>query len=83
MQVLYFAWLRQRLGRAGEPVSPPPEVTDVAALIVWLQSLSPAHAAALAQPETLRAAVNQVHAGFETAIAAGDEIALFPPVCGG
>jgi molybdopterin converting factor subunit 1 len=83
MRLLYFAWVRQRIGLAEEEVSPPPEVTDVARLMAWLGAQSPGHAAAFADPRQLRAAVNQDFAGPDHPVAPGDEIAFFPPVTGG
>ena len=83
MKVLYFAWLRSRIGLSEEDVSPPAEVRDVAGLIDWLAARSPAHARALAQRSQVKAAVNQVYARPGDPVTAGDEVALFPPVTGG
>ncbi len=84
MRVLYFAWLRQKIGVAEEEATPPPdEVRDVAGLIRWLAARSPGHAAAFAEPRLVRAAVNQEFATPDTPVAPGDEVAFFPPVTGG
>ena len=83
MRVLYFAWVRQKVGVAEEEVSPPPEVRDVAGLVAWLASRSPGHAAAFAQAKQVRAAVNQEFATPDAPVGAGDEVAFFPPVTGG
>ena len=83
MRILYFAWMRQRVGMAEEEVSPPPEVRDVAGLVAWLSARSSGHAAAFAQPKQVRAAVNQDFAGPEAPVGPGDEVAFFPPVTGG
>ncbi|WP_439550300.1 molybdopterin converting factor subunit 1 [Falsiroseomonas sp.] len=83
MKVLYFAWVRQRIGLAEEDVSPPAEVRDVAGLVAWLAQRSPGHAQAFADPRQVRAAVNQEFAPPETPVAPGDEVAFFPPVTGG
>jgi molybdopterin converting factor subunit 1 len=84
MRVLYFAWVRQKVGTAEEEVSPPAaEVRDVGTLMRWLAARSPGHAAAFADPRQLRAAVNQDFAAPDTPVAAGDEVAFFPPVTGG
>lgn len=83
MRVLYFAWVRQRIGLAEEEVAPPETVRDIAGLIAWLSARSPGHAGAFANPRTIRAAVNQDFAGPDHPVAAGDEIAFFPPVTGG
>jgi molybdopterin converting factor subunit 1 len=81
--VLYFAWLRERVGVAQEQVSPPAEVATVGALTDWLIARGPAHARAFAARATIRAAVNQDFADPATAIRPGDEVAFFPPVTGG
>lgn len=83
MRVLYFAWLRQKVGIAEQEVAPPAEVRDVAGLIQWLAALSPGHAAAFADPGQVRAAVNQDFATPDHPVAANDEVAFFPPVTGG
>jgi molybdopterin converting factor subunit 1 len=83
VRVLYFAWVRQRVGLAEEEVSPPAEVRDVAGLMAWLGGRSPGHAAAFAQGKQIRAAVNQEFAAPGDPVRAGDEVAFFPPVTGG
>lgn len=83
MKLLYFAWLRGRLGLSEEEVTPPPEVRDVAALLAWLPGRGANYAAAFANPAVIRVAVNQTYAKPHQPIAASDEIALFPPVTGG
>ncbi|MEN9498341.1 MAG: molybdopterin converting factor subunit 1 [Pseudomonadota bacterium] len=83
MRILYFAWLRQKIGLAEENCAPPPEVRDVAGLMAWLATQSPGHADAFADPRQIRAAVNQDFAAPDQPVTAGDEIAFFPPVTGG
>lgn len=83
MRVLYFAWVRERVGMAEEDVTPPPEVGDVAALVAWLAGRGPGHAAAFAQPARIRAAIDQEFVAIDAPIAGAREIALFPPVTGG
>lgn len=83
MKLLYFAWLRTRIGLAAEEIAPPPEVRDVAGLLAWLRGRGPGYAAALAEPALVRVAVNQDYARPDHPVAAGDEVALFPPVTGG
>jgi molybdopterin converting factor subunit 1 len=83
LRVLYFAWLRERVGLNEETVSPPAEVATVAALIAWLVARDAGHAAAFEHPALVRCAVNQSFAGPDTGVAPGDEVAFFPPVTGG
>ena len=83
MRLLYFAWLRTKLGVGEEQVAPPAEVATVAQLIAWLRARGPAWEAALADLGKLRVAVNQDYVGLDHPLRAGDEVALFPPVTGG
>ena len=83
MTLLYFAWVRQKIGRSEETLALPDGVKTVAELIAHLKVRGDGYADAFADPSRLRAAVNQVHAGFETALRDDDEIAFFPPVTGG
>jgi sulfur-carrier protein len=83
MKILYFAWLRTRIGTAEEIVDPPGNVTTVAALIEWLKMRGPNFAEALKNPKLVRVAVNREYVSSDHAVKPGDEIALFPPVTGG
>lgn len=83
MKLLYFAWVRQKIGRSEEDVSPPASVTSVSRLIDFLKSRGEGYEAAFRDLKALRVAVNQQHSGFDAAIGPDDEIAFFPPVTGG
>jgi molybdopterin synthase sulfur carrier subunit len=83
LTILWFAWLRERTGTAEERLSPPADVATVGALIDWLSTSSPRHAAAFQNRGAVRCAVNQDFADPATPIRPGDEVAFFPPVTGG
>jgi molybdopterin synthase sulfur carrier subunit len=83
VKLLYFAWLRARIGHAEEELPRPPEVRDVASLLDWLQARGPRHAEALRDLSVIRVAVNQDYVGRGHPIRDGDEVAIFPPVTGG
>jgi sulfur-carrier protein len=83
VKLLYFAWLRTRVGCAEEDVALPPQVHDVAGLLDWLRRRSDQHADALRNLRLVRVAVNQEYVGFAHPVREGDEVALFPPVTGG
>lgn len=83
MKLLYFAWVRQKIGRGEETIELPDDVKTVGALALHLRARGSGYAEAFADPKQLRAAVNQDHAPFDAAIAANDEVAFFPPVTGG
>lgn len=83
IKLLYFAWVRDRIGLAEESVTPPTTVTDVAGLMSWLQTRGPRYETALKNDRVVRVAINQRFAKPQDTIAPGDEIAVFPPVTGG
>lgn len=83
IEILYFAWLRDRLGRSTERAELPPGIRTVRALTAWLQEREPAFAAIAGEGRVVRVAVNQEFAGPDDPVAPGDEVAFFPPVTGG
>jgi molybdopterin synthase sulfur carrier subunit len=83
VKLLYFAWIRTRIGLSEEDLSLPDGITRVDQLVDWLASRGPGYAAALAARGTVRVAVNQEHVGLDHPVRDGDEVALFPPVTGG
>ncbi|MBE7196494.1 MAG: molybdopterin converting factor subunit 1 [Parafilimonas terrae] len=83
MKLVYFAWVRERIGRAEEVLDPPPEVTTVADLIGWLRGRGEEYAYAFENTGVVRAAIDKSHAKPETPIAGAGEIAFFPPMTGG
>ena len=83
LTVLYFAWLRERVGMSEESVPMPDGAKTVAALVDWLVTRGPGHASAFQNRRTIRCAVNQEFAEPSTILSAGDEVAFFPPVTGG
>lgn len=83
MKLLYFAWVRQRIGRSEEDITLPSSVTSVALLIDFLRAKGPGYEAAFRDPKLIRAAVNQQHSGFDARVTSDDEVAFFPPVTGG
>ncbi len=83
MKVLWFAWLRTRVGTGEETIALPDGVRDVAGLLDFLAVRSPGHAEALKNRSVVRVAVNQTYVKADHAVTDGDEIAIFPPVTGG
>ena len=83
MKILYFAWIRAKIGIAAEDVTPPAEVMTVGALLDWLAGRGPAYAEALKTRAVVKTAVNQEYVENDHPVKIGDEIALFPPVTGG
>ncbi len=83
LRLLYFAALRERMGRAEERLPLPEGIATVGALAAWLRQRDAAGSAAFAPQASVRAAVNQVFAQPAAPVADGDEVAFFPPVTGG
>lgn len=83
LTILYFAWVREKVGTGEERVDLPPEVTTVRALAAWLAARGEGHGAALADLSRIRVAVDQAFAGPDAPIAEAREVAFFPPVTGG
>lgn len=83
MKVLYFSWVRQRIGKSEEELDLPSGVTTISDLVEWLRSRGQGYADALADRDRLRTARNWEHARFDSPLAESDEIAFFPPVTGG
>jgi molybdopterin synthase sulfur carrier subunit len=83
MKILYFAWLRERLNRGEEDVSPPPEVVTVADLIAWLRARDPAADLAMQKPSLVKAALDTKIVPHDTPLGDVKVVALFPPMTGG
>ena len=82
MKLVYFAWVRERIGRAEEEIELPPEIATVGEVARWLAERGEEYAHAF-EHGAVRAAVDRVHARPDTAIAGAREIAFFPPMTGG
>ena len=83
MKLLYFAWVREKVGRAAEEIELPAGITTVSDVVGWLRSRAPEYDEAFARPELVRAAVDKVHVKPSATVAGAREIAFFPPVTGG
>jgi len=83
VKIKYFAWVRERVGRAEEMLDPPQDARMVGELMAWLSGRSESYAYAFETPKVIRAAIDHVHVKPDTAIAGAREIAFFPPMTGG
>lgn len=83
IRILYFAWLKDRLGVGEEEVELPEEVDQVGRLIEWMRARGSLHESVFASAGRIRAAVNQDFATELSPVRPGDEVAFFPPVTGG
>jgi molybdopterin synthase sulfur carrier subunit len=83
VKLLYFAWVRERLGKAEEHIDPPAGVGTVADLMTWLARRDEQYAHAFENAKVIRAAIDHRHVRPDAAIAGANEIAFFPPMTGG
>jgi molybdopterin synthase sulfur carrier subunit len=83
VKLLYFAWVRERIGRPEEEIALPEWVATAADLLGWLKQRGPEYEHALAEPRAIRVAIDRLHARPETSLAGAREVALFPPMTGG
>ena len=83
MKILYFAWLRERLNRGEEDVTPPPSVVTVGDLIAWLAGNDEAAALAFEKRALIRSALDARLVDHDAPIAGAKVLALFPPMTGG
>lgn len=83
MKIVYFAWVRERIGLEAETIDLPEGVQTVADLSQWLAARGEGYARAFVDPQVVRAAIDRRHVRPDTPIAGAQEIAFFPPMTGG
>jgi molybdopterin synthase sulfur carrier subunit len=83
IELLYFAGVREAIGKNGERVEPPADIVSLVDLVDWLAARGGGYAQAFADRTRLRAAIDQAFVDPQAPIAGAREIALFPPVTGG
>ncbi|GJD75850.1 molybdopterin converting factor subunit 1 [Methylobacterium goesingense] len=83
MKLVYFAWVRERVGKAEETIDLPAGLVTVADLVAWLRERGEEYAYAFEINGLVRAAIDRVHAKPDAPIAGASEIAFFPPMTGG
>lgn len=83
MKLVYFAWVRERIGKETETVALPEGVETVSDLLGWLKGRGEGYAAALEHAQVIRVAVDHEHVEHDTRLPSDGEVALFPPMTGG
>jgi molybdopterin synthase sulfur carrier subunit len=83
VKVRYFAWVRERVGKAEEDIDPPAVIATVGELVAWLARQGEGYAYAFENPKVIRAAIDKSHVRADARIAGAAEIAFFPPMTGG
>ena len=83
MKLRYFAWVRERIGKAEEEIELPAGIATVGELVAWLARKGDGYAYAFENPKVIRAAIDKSHVRADARIAGAGEIAFFPPMTGG
>lgn len=83
VKLVYFAWVREKIGKGEEELDLPAGVTTVGELLAYLKTLGEEYDQALKFPEAIRVALNQEHVHHSEKIAGVREIGIFPPMTGG
>ena len=83
MKLLYFAWIRVKMGVSGEQIDPPQSIKDIEGLLDWIKQRNSISNETFSDISNIRIAVNQEYVDSNHPVQPGDEIAFFPPVTGG
>jgi molybdopterin synthase sulfur carrier subunit len=83
VKAVYFAWVRERIGKAEEELDPPQNVTTISELIAWMSTRGEGYAYAFEKAAIIRAAIDRAHVKHDAKIAGAREVAFFPPMTGG
>ena len=82
-RLVYFAWVRERIGKSGEEIDVPANVLTVGDLLNHLKTLGEEYETALEHDRVIRVALDQEHAHHTDKISGVREIGIFPPMTGG
>ena len=83
IRILYFAWVRERVGKTEEEIEPAAGIATVGDLMAWLAAKGEEYAYAFENPKVIRAAIDRSHVRADARIEGAREIAFFPPMTGG
>ncbi len=83
MKILYFSWIREKIGTSSEEIPFSRDISNINDLINLLMQQSENHKKAFSDKSSIRVAINKNFSSFNSKINSGDEIAFFPPVTGG
>lgn len=83
VRIVYFAWVREKIGKSEEQIELPANVVTVRDLLNHLKSLGEEYETALEHDRVIRVALDQEHAHHTDTIAGVREIGIFPPMTGG
>ena len=83
MKILYFSWIKEKVGTNEEVLEIDEEVNTVQKLIIYLKQKGKNYDLAFEDLETIKFSVNMKNAKLSDSIKSDDEVAFFPPMTGG
>lgn len=83
VRIVYFAWVRERVGLPEETLDIPADLATVADLVRWLKARGEGYGMAFTDEKIVRVALDHVHAKPQARLGNAREIAFFPPMTGG
>jgi len=83
MQIKYFSWIKEHIGKSEEEINLPHNVSTIEELIFYLENLNDKYKRAFEKKDLIKIAINKSYSSIDDKINNTDEIAFFPPVTGG
>lgn len=83
MQIKYFSWIKEHIGKSEEEINLPHNVSTIEELMFYLENLNEKYKRAFEKKDLIKIAINKSYSSIDDKINNTDEIAFFPPVTGG
>ena len=83
MKVLYFSWIKDKLGKSHEEIQIKDKINTINDLIILLKNTNETYKEVFEDTSSIKVSINMEVARFEDSIHDNDEIAFFPPMTGG
>lgn len=83
MQIKYFSWIKEHIGKSEEEINLPHNVSTIEELMFYLENLNDKYKRAFEKKDLIKIAINKSYSSTDDKINNTDEIAFFPPVTGG
>ena len=83
MQIKYFSWIKEHIGKSDEEINLPHNVSTIEELMFYLENLNEKYKRAFEKKDLIKIAINKSYSSIDDKINNTDEIAFFPPVTGG
>jgi len=83
MQIKYFSWIKEHIGKSEEEINLPHNVSTIEELMFYLENLNDKYKRAFEKKDLIKIEINKSYSSIDDKINNTDEIAFFPPVTGG